>query len=48
MNDTAIQKENEIYAAIKLIEHLYKSGQLPEYIYRNICKEYSGYIDKAA
>lgn len=36
-----MNNSNVVYAALKLIECLYKNGKLPEHVYRNILKEYS-------
>ena len=36
---------NVIYAALKLIQNLFKNGVLKEYIYKNILKDYAKYID---
>lgn len=33
------------FAALKLIEQLYKDGQLPAFIYRNILIEYADVVD---
>ena len=41
----AKEDANKIYAALKLIQHLYKSGKVKEYVYRNILKEYREYVD---
>ena len=41
----AKEDTNKIYAALKLIQHLYKSGKVKEYVYRNILKEYREYVD---
>jgi len=36
---------NKIYAALKLIQYLYKSGKIKEYVFHNILKEYRKYVD---
>ena len=33
------------FAAIKLIEQLYKDGNIPDYVFRNILNEYSDIVD---
>lgn len=33
------------FAALKLIEQLYKDGELPVHIFRNILKEYADVVD---
>ena len=35
------------FAALKLIEQLYKDGQIPEYMFRNILNEYADVVDLA-
>lgn len=37
--DTA--NKSEIFAALKLIEQLYKDGEIPKYMFKNIIKEYA-------
>ena len=37
--------KTQIYAALKLIENLYKKKQIPRYMFKNIIKEYKDYID---
>lgn len=37
--------KNEIYAALKLIQNLYKQGKVKKHIFNNILEEYSEYID---
>ncbi len=40
------QKEYDmIYAALKLIENLYKQGLIKQYIYRNILADYKDIVD---
>lgn len=36
---------NEIYAALRLIQNLYRNGMIKEHVYRNILKDYSDVID---
>ena len=33
------------FAALKLIEQLYKNGQIPAFMYRNILNEYADVVD---
>ena len=33
------------FAALKLIEQLYKDGQIPAFMYRNILNEYAYVVD---
>ena len=33
------------FAALKLIEQLYKNGEIPAYMLRNILKEYADVVD---
>ena len=33
------------FAALKLIEQLYKNGEIPEYMFRNILNEYADVVD---
>ena len=35
------------FAALKLIEQLYKDGEIPAYMFRNILKEYADVVDLA-
>ena len=35
------------FAALKLIEQLYKNGEIPAYMFRNILKEYADVVDLA-
>ncbi len=37
--------EEHYFAAIKLIEQLYKDGNIPDYVFRNILNEYSDIVD---
>jgi hypothetical protein len=37
--------KTQIYAALKLIENLYKKKQIPKYMFKNIIEEYKNYID---
>ena len=33
------------FAALKLIEQLYKDGEIPAYMFRNILKDYADIVD---
>ncbi len=33
------------FAALKLIEQLYKDGEIPAYMFRNILKDYADVVD---
>ena len=35
------------FAALKLIEQLYKNGEIPAYMFRNILSEYADVVDLA-
>lgn len=35
-----VENQGTVFGAIKLIEQLYLDGQIPDYIFRNIQKEY--------
>ncbi|MBQ6756444.1 MAG: hypothetical protein IJP43_05830 [Oscillospiraceae bacterium] len=41
MSNNSSTNPNEVYAALKLIEQLYKDGMLPRHIYKNILLEYA-------
>ena len=36
---------NHYFAALKLIEQLYKDGEIPAYMFRNILNEYADVVD---
>ena len=36
------------FAALKLIEQLYKDGRIPNFMYRNILNEYADIVDVTA
>ena len=38
-------KPDHYFAALKLIEQLYRDGQIPAYMFRNILKDYAGVVD---
>lgn len=44
-NKLSEMEYNKIYAALKLIENLYKQGKIKKHIYQNILNEYSSCID---
>ena len=49
MNKIEMSK-NPVYcfAALKLIEQLYKDGKIPNFMYRNILNEYADIVDVTA
>ena len=44
------QEQNNCYyfAALKLIEKLYKDGKIPKYMFRNILYDYADVVDLSA
>lgn len=42
--DTALNPDH-YFAALKLIEQLYRDGQIPAYMFRNILNDYAGVVD---
>lgn len=38
-------KPDHYFAALKLIEQLYRDGQIPAYMFRNILKDNAGVVD---
>lgn len=48
----AIMKQEDnfgyYFAALKLIEQLYKYGEIPKYIFQNILKGYANVVDLSA
>lgn len=38
-------EKETIYAALKLIENLYKQGKIKQHIFKNVLNEYKDYID---
>lgn len=45
MNKIVADKETSIFGALKLIEQLYLDGQIPDYVFRNILREYQDKIN---
>lgn len=43
-NETTIDNET-VYAALKLIEYLYKTGKIKQHVFRNILEEYKDCVD---
>lgn len=46
-----IKKDGNTYlyfAALKLIEQLYKDGEIPEFMFRNILNDYADVVDLSA
>lgn len=49
MNKIEMSKNPDYcFAALKLIEQLYKDGKVPNFMYRNILNEYADIVDVAA
>lgn len=49
MNKIEMSKNPDYYfAALKLIEQLYKDGRIPNFMYRNILNEYADIVDVTA
>ena len=49
MNKIEMSKNPDYcFAALKLIEQLYKDGKIPNFMYRNILNEYADNVDVAA
>lgn len=42
---TEEEEKNKIYAALKLIEALYKNGKIPKHVFKNILEEKKNIID---
>ena len=49
MNKIKLSKNPDYcFAALKLIEQLYKDGKVPNFMYRNILNEYADIVDVTA
>lgn len=49
MNKIKMSKNPDYcFAALKLIEQLYKDGRIPNFMYRNILNEYADIVDVTA
>lgn len=49
MNKIEIRKNPDYcFAALKLIEQLYKDGKIPDFMYHNILNEYADIVDVTA
>lgn len=49
MNKIEMSKNPDYcFAALKLVEQLYKDGKIPNFMYRNILNEYADIVDVAA
>jgi len=49
MNKIEMSKNPDYcFAALKLIEPLYKDGKIPNFMYRNILNEYADIVDVTA
>ena len=44
-DNTCTYSPAHYFAALKLIEQLYKDGQIPAFMYRNILNEYADVVD---
>ena len=42
---TSTYSPTHYFAALKLIEQLFKDGQIPAFMFRNILNEYAGIVD---
>ena len=48
---TIIKEEDSFgyyFAALKLVEQLYKGGKIPKYMFQNILKDYADVVDLSA
>ena len=46
MNNIDISKNPDYcFAALKLIEQLFRDGKIPEFMFRNILNDYAGVVD---
>lgn len=43
-----IKNPDYCFAALKLIEQLYKDGRIPDFMYHNILNEYADIVDVTA
>lgn len=41
------QNPDYCYAALKLIEQLYRDGKIPDYLFHNILSEYADVVDES-
>lgn len=49
MDRMEMSNNPELYfAALKLIEQLYRDGKIPEYMFRNILNDYADIVDETA
>lgn len=39
------EKETMIFAALKLVEQLYKDGKIPRFMFKNIMNDYADEVD---
>ena len=48
MSNIDINKDPEYcFAALKLIEQLFRDGKIPDYMFHNILKDYAGIVDES-
>ena len=45
MNKLIVDKESNVFGALKLIEQLYLDGEIPGYVFRNILREHQDKIN---
>lgn len=45
MSEKNINEKETVYAALKLIENLYKMSKIKKHVFLNILNEYKSYVD---
>ena len=48
MSKMSANNKGTIFAAIKMLEQLYKNGHIPSYVLRNVIDEYAEQIDTSS
>ena len=48
MSKMSTNNKGTIFAAIKMLEQLYKNGRIPRHVLRNIIDEYTDQIDTSS
>ncbi len=48
MSKMSTNNKGTIFAAIKMLEQLYKNGRIPRHVLRNIIDEYADQIDTSS
>lgn len=48
MSKMSANNKGTIFAAIKMLEQLYKNGHIPSYMLRNVIDEYAEQIDTSS